>query len=162
HIGEGPRQEPGKPGKPPSTRPAGGFPGFPGSAPAAPATTGNDPRHSPGAVRTVPVQARSGAGHRDASWRVEVEGGAGGPRGAAWEERAAIMEYDAGFDREVAERKAFESVAARHGLTTPTAQEPPVEPADPVDRIERWLRWNGCTEVDPAELDSFVQLPLPL
>ena len=34
----------------------------------------------------------------------------------AWEERAAIMEFDGGLSREEAERKAWELIYARHQL----------------------------------------------
>ncbi len=45
----------------------------------------------------------------------------------AFEERAAILEYDAGFSRDEAERRALALMSAEN-LTKPNTQPPPVEP----------------------------------
>jgi len=46
----------------------------------------------------------------------------------AFEERAAILEYDAGFSRDEAERRALTLMSAEN-LLKPTVQAPPVESA---------------------------------
>lgn len=46
----------------------------------------------------------------------------------AFEERAAILEYDAGFSRDEAERRALALMSAEN-LLKPTVQAPPVESA---------------------------------
>ncbi len=74
----------------------------------------------------------------------------------AFEERAAILEYDAGFSREVAERRALALMSAEN-LTKPNIQAPPVEsavaPPLPVARPEQVCCGDCADSILPPDTD---------
>ncbi len=72
------------------------------------------------------------------------------------------MEFDAGLDRETAERNAFEDISERLRLP-PAVQGPePTGTDDFWDHIDEYLLSKGFYPVDASELDSYVQIPWPL
>jgi hypothetical protein len=95
----------------------------------------------------------------DGDWRSRISGWPDALR-EDWEERSAIMEYEAGLDREAAERGAFECVASRHSGVGRGRSDRTAEPVDVWDEVEGWLLYHGCVQVDPAELDAYYQVPV--
>ena len=67
----------------------------------------------------------------------------------AWDEKAGVLEFDGGLDRDIAERLAFEMIAGR----------PAIDPWD--DEMRTDPRREGFRMVDPAELDDHVPVPTP-
>lgn len=88
------------------------------------------------------------------AWRKMLEGWPQDLK-ESWDERAAIMEYEGGLDRKSAEESAFCDVALRYSLETTQPNAP-----DPWAQLEGMLKFHGFREVDPAEIDDRICIPL--
>jgi hypothetical protein len=89
----------------------------------------------------------SGTDPGDAPWQAELASWSQDLQ-ATWDEKAGVLEFDAGLDRDAAERRAFELVSGRRA------------PA-PRDEMLELLRQVRSREVDPTELDAFAVVPTP-
>ena len=88
------------------------------------------------------------------AWRRTLEGWPEDLK-ESWEERAAIMEYEGGLSRKSAEESAFRAVARGHTLRSTQPNGP-----DPWAQLEGMLKYHGFREVDPAEIDDRICIPL--